>query len=148
MRIYLPRCREIEDAPVPGNGGLVVGGSETILLVEDDDDVRTATAETLAELGYAVLRAKDADSALIIIESGAAIDLLFSDIVMPGALRAPELAHKAQQKIPGIAVLFTTGYAENAALHGGRLDGGISLITKPYARDQLARKLRQSLRKE
>jgi len=67
---------------------------------------------------------------------------------MPGTLRTPELARKAQQKIPGIAVLFTTGYAENAALHGGQLGGGLNLITKPYARDQLGRKLRQILSKE
>jgi hypothetical protein len=68
--------------------------------------------------------------------------------VMPGTLRAPELAVKARQKIPGIALLFTTGYAENAALHGGRHDGGITLITKPYGRDQLGRKLRQILGKD
>jgi CheY-like chemotaxis protein len=126
----------------------VLGGSETILLVEDDDDVRMTTAEMLSELGYSVLRAKDADSALVIIESGAAIDLLFTDVVMPGTLRAPELAHKAQQKIPGIAVLFTTGYAEKATLHGGQFEGGLNLITKPHARDQLGRKLRQILSKE
>ena len=82
----------------------------------------------------------------MIVESGAAIDLLLTDIVMPGALRAAELAHKAQQKIPGIAVLFTTGYAENATL--GQLAGGVNLIAKPYARDQLARKLRQILNEE
>jgi CheY-like chemotaxis protein len=146
--MYLPRSREDEDAQIEFPANPIVGGSETILLVEDDEDVRVTTAELLSELGYRVLRAKDADNALVIIESGATIDLLFTDIVMPGTLRTPELARKAQQKIPGIAVLFTTGYAENAALHGGWLDGGINLITKPYARDQLGRKLRQILSKE
>jgi signal transduction histidine kinase/CheY-like chemotaxis protein len=148
VRIYLPRSREDEDLQIELGAGPVTGGSETILLVEDDEDVRVMTAEMLSELGYNVLRAKDADSALVILESGAAIDLFFTDIVMPGTLRAPELARKAQQKIPGIAVLFTTGYAENAALHGGQLGGGFNLITKPYARDQLGRKLRQILSKE
>jgi PAS domain S-box-containing protein len=148
VRIYLPRSRENEDAKVELGASPVIGGAETILLVEDDEDVRVATAEMLSELGYSVLKAKDADSALVIIESGAAIDLLFTDMVMPGSLRAPELARKAQQKIPGIAALFTTGYADNAALHGGQLGGGINLITKPYARDQLGRKLRQMLSKE
>jgi CheY-like chemotaxis protein len=148
LRMYLPRSREAEDAPVAGAASPLVGGMETILLVEDDEDVRVTTAEMLSELGYSVLRAKDADAALTIIESGAAIDLLFTDVVMPGSLRAPELARKAQQRIPGIAVLFTTGYAENAALKGRGLEGGISLITKPYARDQLGRKLRQVLAKE
>jgi PAS domain S-box-containing protein len=148
VRIYLPRSREDEDAQVELGASPVIGGTETILLVEDDEDVRVTTAEMLLELGYSVRRAEDADSALVIIESGAAIDLLFTDIVMPGSLRALELARKAQQKIPGIAVLFTTGYANNAALHGGHLGGGINLITKPYARDELGRKLRQMLSKE
>lgn len=148
VRMYLPRSREDEDVPVEGHANTVTRGTETILLVEDDEDVRLATAEMLSQLGYSVLHAKDADSALVIIESGARIDLLFTDIVMPGTLRAPELARKAQQKIPGIAVLFTTGYADNAAIHGGRLDGGINLITKPYARDELGRKLHQILQNE
>jgi PAS domain S-box-containing protein len=148
VRIYLPRSREDEDAQGEVVGSPVIGGSETILLVEDDKDVRAIAKEMLSELGYSVLTAKDADSALVIIESGATIDLLFTDIMMPGTLRAPELARKAQQRIPGIAVLFTTGYAENAALRGRQLDSGINLITKPYARDQLGRKLRQILSKE
>ena len=148
VRIYLPRSQEDEDAQVEFSAGTVIGGSETILLVEDDENVRTTTAEMLSELGYGVLRAKDADGALVIVDSGAEIDLLFTDIVMPGALQAIELARKAQQRIPGIAVLFTTGYAENAALHVGQLARGINLITKPYARDQLALKLRQILNKE
>ena len=102
----------------------------------------------LSQLGYTVLQAKDADGALVIIESGAAIDVLFTDMVMPGRLRAPELARKAQQKIPGIAVLLTTGHADNAALDNGGPDGGINLITKPYARDELGRKLRQILKQK
>jgi CheY-like chemotaxis protein len=101
----------------------------------------------LSQLGYTVLQARDADGALVIIESGARIDLLFTDIVMPGGLRAPELARKAQQKIPGIAVLFTTAYADNAAIRKGWLGAGAILITKPYARDELGRKLRQILSK-
>jgi hypothetical protein len=107
VRIYLPRSREDEDTQVEVVASPVTGGSETILLVEDDEDVRVTAAEMLSELGYSVLRAKDADGALVIIESGAAIDLLFTDVMMPGTLRAPGLAHKAEQKIPGIAVLFT-----------------------------------------
>ncbi|HJU20297.1 MAG TPA: ATP-binding protein [Stellaceae bacterium] len=147
VRVYLPRSREDEDIPIEGHANTVIHGTEIILLVEDDEDVRLTTAEMLSQLGYSVLRAKDADGALVIIESGAKIHLLFTDIVMPGTLRAPELARKAQQKIPGIAVLFTTGYADNATIRGGRLEGGINLITKPYARDELGRKLRQILQR-
>jgi PAS domain S-box-containing protein len=146
VKLYLPRSREDEDNAVEVTSNAAIGGSETVLLVEDDEDVRLTTADMLSQLGYSVLRAKDADNALVIIESGAKIDLLFTDIIMPGTLRAPELARKARQKLPGIAVLFTTGYAENAAIHAGRSDGGINLITKPYGREELGRKLRQVLK--
>jgi PAS domain S-box-containing protein len=150
VRIYLPRAREDENIPVGLGVGAarVIGGSERVLLVEDDEDVRTTTADMLSALGYSVLQAKDADAALLIIESGVMIDLLFTDVVMPGSLCAPELARKAQERIPDLAVLFTTGYADNAALHGGRGDGGINLMAKPYTREELGRKLRHVLRKE
>jgi YesN/AraC family two-component response regulator len=92
-----------------------------------------------------VLKARDAQSALVIVESGVPIDLLFTDVVMPGPLRSPELALKARQRIPTIAVLFTSGYTENAIVHGGRLDDGIALLSKPYSRDALARKIRHVL---
>jgi CheY-like chemotaxis protein len=102
----------------------------------------------LADLGYQVLKAKDARSALAIVESGVAVDLLFTDVVMPGTLRSPELARKARERLPGIAVLFTSGYTDNAIVHGGRLDEGIELLSKPYTREALARKVRHVLRDE
>ena len=148
IRIYLPRTHQAEDLQVEPSAGPVAGGTETVLLVEDDEDVRATTADLLTDLGYRVLRAKDPDSAMAIIESGVAIDLIFSDLVMPGVLRAPELVRRAQQKIPGIAALFTSGYSDNALLHGGRIEDGHELISKPYTRDALGRKLRQVLRKE
>jgi CheY-like chemotaxis protein len=92
-----------------------------------------------------VLKARDADAAMAIIESGAGIDLLFTDVVMPGELPARELARKAQQRQPGLPVLFTSGYANNASVHGGRLDPGIELLAKPYTRNDLARKMRKVL---
>jgi CheY-like chemotaxis protein len=102
----------------------------------------------LSGLGYRVLKAKDAQSALSIIESGAPIEVLFTDVVMPGPLRSPELARKARERIPGIAVLFTSGYTDNAIVHGGRLDEGVELLSKPYSRDALARKIRHVLRNQ
>src|ERR1700759_3325414 len=102
----------------------------------------------VAELGYRVLKAKDAQSALAIVESGVPIDLLFTDVVMPGPLRSPELARKAQERLPNVAVLFTSGYTENAIVHGGRLDEGIELLSKPYSREALARKIRHVLRNQ
>ncbi len=146
MRIYLPRSRAREDVETDIETGPATGGSETVLVVEDDENVRDTVVETLLELGYRVLKAKDAHSALAIIESGVPIDMLFTDVVMPGTLRSPELARQARARLPNIAVLFTSGYTENAIVHGGRLDDGIELLSKPYTREALARKFRHLLR--
>ncbi len=148
VRIYLPRVREQEDLLTEIEAGPVTGGSETIMVVEDDEDVRTVVVDMLSELGYRVLKAKDAMGALAIIESGVSIDMLFTDVVMPGPLRSPELARKARERIPTIAVLFTSGYTENAIVHGGKLDEGIELLSKPYTREALARKIRHELRNQ
>ena len=146
VRIYLPRVREAEDVATEVEAGPITGGSETVLVVEDDEDVRGTVVEMLSDLGYRVLRAKDAQSALAIVESGVPIDLLFTDVVMPGPLRSPELARKARERLPDVAVLFTSGYTDNAIVHGGRLDEGIELLSKPYTREALARKIRHVLR--
>ncbi|MPQ55367.1 PAS domain S-box protein [Duganella sp. FT27W] len=145
VKLYLPRSTDIEDAPAPPETRAVVGGQETILVAEDDEGVRATVVEMLGELGYRVLKANDAASALSIIDSGMPIDLLFTDVVMPGPLRSPELARKARERLPGIAVLFTSGYTENAIVHGGRLDAGVDLLGKPYTREALARKVRHVL---
>ncbi|SPB15494.1 multi-sensor Hybrid histidine Kinase [Caballeronia novacaledonica] len=145
VRLYLPRAREEEDLEINIDAGPAKGGSETILVVEDDEEVRATVVELLADLGYRVLRAKDAQSALAIVESGAPIDLLFTDVVMPGPLRSTELARKARERVPGIAVLFTSGYTDNAIVHAGRLDEGIDLLSKPYTHEALARRVRHVL---
>ena len=116
-----------------------------ILVVEDDDGVRETAVSLLSELGYRVLKAVDATSALSVVESGIPIDLLFTDVVMPGALKSPELARKTRERLPGVAVLFTSGYTENSIVHGGRLDAGVNLLSKPYTREALARKVRHVL---
>jgi len=145
IRIYLPRSRQQEDVAVDVDAGPVVGGTETVLVVEDDEGVRTTVTEMLTDLGYRVLRATDAQTGLAVVESGVAIDLLFTDVVMPGPLRSPELARKARERLPQIAVLFMSGYTDNAIVHGGRLDAGIELLSKPYTRVALARKVRRVL---
>jgi len=147
VKLYLPRVAQSEDLLAAIERSPVTGGSETILVVEDDAEVRATAIEMLGELGYRVLKAHDAASALHIIESGLSIDLLFTDVVMPGTLKSPELARKAKERQPHIAVLFTSGYTENAIVHGGRLDADVDLLPKPYARDALARKVRQVLAK-
>ena len=145
VKLYFPRVHESEEVITDISSTPVRGGSETILVVEDDEDVREAAVALLTDLGYRVLKAKDASSALGVVESGIGIDLIFTDVVMPGPMRSPELARKAKERLPNIAVLFTSGYTENAIVHGGRLDRGVELLGKPYSRDQLARKIRHVL---
>jgi PAS domain S-box-containing protein len=148
VRIYLPRAQQEEEVAVEVDAGPVTGGTETVLVAEDDEEVRRTVVELLSDLGYRVLLAKDAASALAIIESGMHIDLLFTDVVMPGPLRSPDLARKAQSRLPQLAVLFTSGYTANAIVHGGKLDPGVELLSKPYSREALARKVRHVLRNQ
>lgn len=145
IRLYLPRSREAEDIEVAVDFGVIEGGTETVLVVEDDEEVRATVVEMLSDLGYRVLKAVDAQSALNVIESGVPIDMLFTDVVMPGTLKSPEMARKAKERLPDLAVLFTSGYTENSIVHGGRLDAGVELLSKPYTREALARKIRYVL---
>ena len=145
IRIYLPRTKKVEAALVAEESGIEPGGDEVILVVEDDDAVRQTTVEILGDLGYSVLQANNADSGLAIVNSGMKIDLLFTDVVMPGTIRRPELARRAKQKLPDLGVLFTSGYTQNAIVHAGRLDEGVELISKPFTREQVSRKVRQVL---
>ena len=145
VRLYLPRTRQQEDIVLPADAGPVAGGAETILVVEDDEGVRSTVVDMLTDLGYRVLKAKDAQAALVVIESGISIDLLFTDVVMPGPLRSTELVKKARDRLQGVAILFTSGYTDNAIVHGGRLDEGTHLLSKPYTREALAKKIRQVL---
>jgi len=145
VKIYFPRVQRSEDLVTDADFGPVTGGSETILVAEDDEQVRATVVEMLGDLGYAVLKAKDAAGALSVIESGVPVDLLFTDVVMPGPLKSTELARHARERLPDIAVLFTSGYTENSIVHGGRLDPGVELLSKPYTREALARKIRHVL---
>jgi PAS domain S-box-containing protein len=142
VRIYLPRSENEEDTDVPLFDGPVVGGSETILVVEDDEAVRGTVVDLLTSLGYNVLTARDALAGLAVVESGLHIDVLFTDVVMPGGLSSRDMARRAQEIMPGLGVLFTSGYTENSIVHGGRLDPGVELLSKPYPREALARRLR------
>jgi CheY-like chemotaxis protein len=142
IRLYLPRhvgsARRIYESPPQGD----VSGSEAILVVEDDVQVRATVVSTLGDLGYRVLSAADGAEAATILEGPERIDLLFTDVVMPGPVSGRALAARAAALRPGIKILYTSGYTENAIVHNGRLDDGIQLISKPYRREQLAAKLR------
>ena len=148
VKIYLPRYvgaeEHVEDAEQSqaANGAI---GTETILVVEDDDALRSYTVETLAELGYRVLPATNGAAALEILDSGNDIDLLFTDVVMPGGLNGRQLADEAVRRRPGLKVLFTTGYTRNAIVHHGRLDPGVEMVGKPFSSDELIRKVRAIL---
>jgi PAS domain S-box-containing protein len=141
VKIYLPRSNETASAAEPAPAGSLRGRSEVILVVEDDDMVRASAVGMLRDLGYACMHASDGASALQILKAGTKIDLLFTDVIMPGAVKARELAAEAERLRPGLPVLFTSGFTDDAIVHQGRLDPGVQLISKPYARDDLARRI-------
>ena len=120
------------------------GSDETVLVVEDDKDVRAAAAAMICELGYSVITADGPEQALNVLEERP-VNLVFTDVVMPGPITSRELADRARTLQPAVKVLFTSGYTQNAVVHGGRLDDGVELISKPYRRQQLARRLRRLL---
>jgi PAS domain S-box-containing protein len=148
VKIYMPRL--IEEARESGSHAvrspLQVGTrEEVILVVEDDDDVRANSTTMLRELGYSVLEARDGPGALRILDGQADIDLLFTDIGLPGGVNGRQLADKARLHRPKLKVLFTSGYARNAIVHQGRLDPGVELLSKPFTLVQLSAKIRQIL---
>jgi PAS domain S-box-containing protein len=145
VRLYLPRSTQTEDRLVNMEAIPVAGGTEMVLVAEDDESVRETVVAMLNDLGYRVLKAKDAEGALTIIESGMPIDLLFTDVVMPGALKSTELARKARERMPSLAVLFTSGYSEKVVVNSGHLEESVELLNKPYSRETLARKVRHAL---
>lgn len=145
MYIYLPRSLETEQAIQPAADHGLSGGSETILLVEDDDEVRETAYHLLTDLGYTVLQASDAERALNMFDDGDDVDLLFTDVVMPGRMNGHELAQQMQSSRPDLPVLFTSGFVQDAVVLDGRLVEGIQLLGKPYTQAELAKKVRDVL---
>ena len=144
IQLYLPR---ITDQPlsVVAEHRTIPGGRETILVVEDDDLVRNYVLVQLDSLGYSTLFASNAAEALAIVESGARFDLLFTDVILTGGLNGRQLADEVKKRRPGMKVLFTSGYTDNAIVHHGRLDADAILLAKPYHKADLARKIREAL---
>jgi PAS domain S-box-containing protein len=147
IKIYLPRSvSEAEKARTDEANTLSRWtGTETILLVEDDDALRAYAADILQELGYHVLSASHGAEALETLSRGEHVDLLLTDVVMPGGLNGRQLADKAVAKRPGLRVLYMTGYTRNAIVHHGRLDPGINMISKPFSFEELAARVRARL---
>ncbi len=148
VKIYLPRHlgeEEQADEVVRISGTTGAIGAETILVVEDDDALRIYAVEVLNDLGYGVLAAANAHLALELIDKRNDINLLFTDIVMPGGMNGRQLADEAKRRRPGLKVLFTTGYTRNAVVHEGRLDPGVALIGKPFTFEELGKRIRDML---
>jgi PAS domain S-box-containing protein len=148
VSLYLPRERRLGPQPVGRDATLSAGLSlqGRVLLVEDDPGVRQLGATLLRGFGLAVLEAQDAKAALALLGEGErGIDLLFTDVVLPGGMHGPELAKEARRRRPGLKVLYASGYTEDAILHHGRLEGGAALLSKPYRKDELARRLSEIL---
>ncbi len=145
VKIYLPRLLSEESFPDEGariHSAPVHGGVETILVVEDHEDLRSYSTGVLRELGYRVLEATNGRSALEVLQGSNDVALLFTDVVLPEGMDGRRLADEVQRRRPGIKVLFTTGYTRNAIVHNGRLDPGVTLISKPFSFNELAAKVR------
>ena len=146
VKLYLPRSSESDkQAVAAGDAAPARGGNETILMVEDDLMVRVHVESQVKSLGYRVLSARDGAQALEILRQDQKIDLLFTDVVMPGGINGPQLAAEARRLRPALKVLYTSGYSENVIQRQGMLDRGDELLDKPYTRQHLAAKLRAVL---
>ncbi|MGY4601882.1 signal transduction histidine kinase/CheY-like chemotaxis protein [Bradyrhizobium sp. USDA 4474] len=146
VRIYLPPAGEHDEGQARAQPVTQVErGTETILVVEDEALVRDYVGAQLRSLGYTAILASNAAEALARIEHGDAVDLLFTDVIMPGLMNGRHLADEAVRRRPGLKVLFSSGYTDNAIVHHGRLDPGVLLLAKPYLRSDLARMIRTAL---
>ncbi|MCE0460631.1 MULTISPECIES: response regulator [Pseudomonas] len=147
VNLYLPRFHgeEVQEAPVDNQHTPHAQNGETVLIVEDDPAVRVLVSAVLSELGYTFLEAADANGAIPILQSGQRIDLLISDVGLPG-MNGRQLAEIGRQLRPDLRVLFITGYAEHAAVRGGFLDPGMQMVTKPFTFDLLTAKVREMIR--
>ena len=143
--IYLPRHYGDDGAAAPDVGGNAAPRAvegETVLVVDDEPTVRMLVVDVLGDLGYAALEAEDGPSGLKILQSRARVDLLVTDVGLPGGMNGRQVADAARALRPGLKVLFITGYAENAVVGNGHLDPGMAVMTKPFGMDDLATKIR------
>jgi len=145
VKLYLPEATRESVQADQRDAGVAERGDESILIVEDDALVREYVVAQIKRLGYETLAARNAAEALEVISSQRRIDLLFTDVIMPGGLNGRQLASEAQKRRPQLKVLYTSGYTENAIVHHGRLDAGVLLLPKPYVSSDLARMLRIAL---
>jgi len=147
-KLYLPRYQgpaQVEPTVPVARGSEHAAPKEKVLVVEDDDDVRSFVCGALGELGYRVISAADGTSALAMLEGDRDVDLLLTDVGLPGAMNGRQLADEVGLRWPGFRVLFMTGYAHNAIIHQGRLDAEVNFLAKPFTQTELAEKMRRML---
>ncbi len=145
VTIYLPRHIGVTDCELEVHAAanpLAAPASAVVLVVEDELAVRMVIGDVLADCGYTVLEADNGQAALHIVESGVRIDLLLTDVGLPGGMNGRQLADAARQRRPDLKVLFLTGYAENAAVGNGRMEQGMGVMTKPFALEALAARVK------
>lgn len=147
MCLYLPRHHGAltETSDQAGEAIVEVGAGETVLVIDDEATVRMLIVEVLAEAGYGALEADDGPSGLKILQSGAKIDLLITDVGLPGGMNGRQVADAARLVRPHLKVLFVTGYAENAAVGNGLLEHGMEVVTKPFVMSELANRITEML---
>jgi CheY-like chemotaxis protein len=147
VKLYLPRllADRLDAAVKAGEVQIPAGRGETILVVEDEPAVREHSVTSLRELGYRVLTAGDGHAALRVLDQVPAIDALFTDVGLPGGMNGSQLVDAARLRRPNLKVVYTTGYARNAIVHGGVLDPGTELLPKPFSYTALATKIRTVL---
>ncbi len=144
--IYLPRHRDGEESVEPVDAAVEVGraaAGETVLVVDDEPTVRMLVADVLDDLGYTAIEATDGAAGLKILQSNVRVDLLISDVGLPGPMNGRQMADAARVVRPDLKVLFITGYAENAVLSHGHLEPGMQVLTKPFAMDVLGNRIRR-----
>ena len=149
VRLYFPRAKAAAEKLVTTDLGQdqLPTGLETILVVEDNAALRQVAVSMLRSLGYVVFEAATGREALAFVNRGVAIDLLFTDVVMPDGMSGPALVKEIKSLRPMVRVLYTSGYTENAIIHQGKLDEGVELLQKPYRRNSLAKRVRAVLDK-
>ena len=147
--VYLPRHLGDEDAPGPAAGNVAAPAShegEIVLVVDDEPTVRMLIVDALGELGYSCLEAADGPAGLRLLEGAERIDLLITDVGLPGGLNGRQVADAARAVRPELKVLFVTGYAENAVLNHGHIEHGMEVLTKPFAVDDLTARVERIMR--
>ncbi|QEX22162.1 hypothetical protein FRZ61_20920 [Hypericibacter adhaerens] len=145
ISLYLPRSPGTPEAEAKPEAQAPLGGDETVLVVEDDELVRSYVVEQLRGFGYRIVEARDAAAALALVDAGQSFDLLFTDVMLPGGMLGPELLEQMRRRKPGLRALFTSGYSDNHVLARERDTGAVRLLQKPYSRQHLAAEIRAAL---